>query len=165
MSNPIKSLEFERLTEVQTAVVKSGKHWIRNFFPNLRDAGIRWSEDDASSLAASVAYYLALSLFPMMLVLTSGFGIFLQFSKTGKKAEEQILNMVETHASPIIKKQIEQVLTSLQNHSIVSGPFGFLAATLAAIGIFAQIDRGFELCAQPSPERPADLRNRDADDW
>ena len=144
MSIPKKSLEFERLTEVQTAVVKSGKHWIRNFFPNLRDAGIRWSEDDASSLAASVAYYLALSLFPMMLVLTSGFGIFLQFSKTGKKAEEQILSMVEIHASPIIKKQIEQVLTSLQNHSIVSGPFGFLAATLAAIGGFERDRRRAE---------------------
>ena len=158
MLNPTKSLEFERITEVQTAVIKSGKHWIRNFFPNLRDAGVRWSEDDASSLAASVAYYLALSLFPMMLLLTSGFGIFLQFSKTGKKAEEQILSMVETHASPIIKKQFEQVLTQLQSHSIVSGPFGFLAATLAAIGIFAQIDRGFDRIFRIPVEKDADVR-------
>ena len=158
MLNPTKSLEFERIAEVQTAVIKSGKHWIRNFFPNLRDAGVRWSEDDASSLAASVAYYLALSLFPMMLLLTSGFGIFLQFSKTGKKAEEQILSMVETHASPIIKKQFEQVLTQLQSHSIVSGPFGFVAATLAAIGIFAQIDRGFDRIFRIPVEKDANVR-------
>lgn len=158
MNNPTTSSEFERITKVQTAVIKSGKHWIRNFFPNLRDAGVRWSEDDASSLAASVAYYLALSLFPMMLLLTSGFGIFLQFSKTGKKAEEQILSMVETHASPIIKKQIEQVLTQLQNHSIVSGPFGFLAATVAAIGIFAQIDRGFDRIFRIPVQKDADVR-------
>ena len=156
IANPITDLE--RFTEVQTAVLKSGKHWIRNFFPNLRDAGIRWSEDDASSLAASVAYYLALSLFPMMLVLTSGFGIFLQFSQTGKKAEEQILSMVEIHASPIIKKQFEQVLTQLQNHSVVSGPFGFLAATLAAIGIFAQIDRGFDRIFRIPLQKNADVR-------
>ncbi len=158
MLYPTKSPEFERLAEVHTAVIKSGKHWIMNFFPNLRDAGVRWSEDDASSLAAAVAYYLALSLFPMMLLLTSGFGIFLQFSKTGKKAEEQILSMVETHASPIIKKQIEQVLTQLQSHSIVSGPFGFLAATLAAIGIFAQIDRGFDRIFRIPVEKDADVR-------
>ncbi len=158
MTNPTTSPEFERIAKVQTAVIKSGKHWIRNFFPNLRDAGVRWSEDDASSLAASVAYYLALSLFPMMLLLTSGFGIFLQFSKTGKKAEEQILSMVETHASPIIKKQIEQVLTQLQNHSIVSGPFGFLAATAAAIGIFAQIDRGFDRIFRIPVQKDADVR-------
>ena len=158
MTNPTTSPEFERIAKVQTAVIKSGKHWIRNFFPNLRDAGVRWSEDDASSMAASVAYYLALSLFPMMLLLTSGFGIFLQFSKTGKKAEEQILSMVETHASPIIKKQIEQVLTQLQNHSIVSGPFGFLAATVAAIGIFAQIDRGFDRIFRIPVHKDADVR-------
>jgi len=158
MSNSTKIPEFDRLAEVQTAVVISGKHWIRNFFPNLRDAGIRWSEDDASSLAASVAYYLALSLFPLMLLLTSGFGIFLQFSKTGKQAEEQILNMVETHASPVIKQQIEQVLTQMQNHSVVSGPFGFLAATLAAIGIFAQIDRGFDKIFRIPVQRDADVR-------
>ena len=158
MSNPIKSLEIEQLAEVRTAVLKSGKHWIRNFFPNLRDAAIRWSEDDASSLAASVAYYLALSMFPLMLLLTSGFGIFLQFSKTGKKAEEQILVMVETHASPIIKKQIEQVLTQLQNQSLVSGPFGFMAATLAAIGIFAQIDRGFDRIFRIPAQKDSDVR-------
>lgn len=136
--------EKSRVAAMQTAVVASSKHWIRNFFPNLRDAGIRWSEDDASSLAASVAYYLALSLFPMMLLLTSVFGLFLQFSNTGKKAEQQILDIVETYGSPVIEKQIEQVLTQLQNQSMVSGPFGFLAATAAAIGIFAQIDRGFD---------------------
>ena len=136
--------EKNRVAAMQTAVVASSKHWIRNFFPNLRDAGIRWNEDDASSLAASVAYYLALSLFPMMLLLTSVFGLFLQFSNTGKKAEQQILDIVETFGSPVIEKQIEQVLTQLQNQSLVSGPFGFLAATLAAIGIFAQIDRGFD---------------------
>ena len=136
--------QIDALPALQRRVVVFGKGWIRSFFPNLRDAGIRWTEDDASSLAASVAYYLALSLFPMMLLLTSGCGLFLQFSNSGKKAEQQILTIVETYASPVIKKQIEQVLTQLQNHSLVSGPFGFIAATLAAIGIFAQIDRGFD---------------------
>lgn len=133
-----------RYSNAKAAAMVSTSQWIKSFFPNLRDAGIRWSDDDASSMAASVAYYLALSLFPMMLLLTSGCGLFLQFSHSGKQAEQQILSIVETYASPVIKQQIEQVLTQLQNHSLVSGPFGVLAATLAAIGIFAQIDRGFD---------------------
>ena len=145
-------------SKLQTAVIASCKHWIRNLFPNLRDAGIRWSEDDAGSLAASVAYYLALSLFPMMLLLTSGCGLFLQFSRSGKKAEQQILSIVETYASPVIKQQIEQVLTQLQNHSLVSGPFGLLAATAAAIGIFAQIDRGFDRIFRIPVQKDATVR-------
>jgi len=150
--------QIDALPALQRRVVVFGKGWIRSFFPNLRDAGIRWTEDDASSLAASVAYYLALSLFPMMLLLTSGCGLFLQFSNSGKKAEQQILTIVETYASPVIKKQIEQVLTQLQNHSLVSGPFGFIAATLAAIGIFAQIDRGFDRIFRIPSQKDANMK-------
>jgi membrane protein len=139
-------------------MIASGYGWVRSFFPNLRDAGIRWSEDDAGSLAASVAYYLALSLFPMMLLLTSGCGMFLQFSNRGKDAEQQILAILETNVSPVVKEQIEQVLHQLQKQSIVSGPFGFIAASLAAIGIFAQIDKGFDKIFRIPPQKEANMR-------
>lgn len=95
-------------------------------------------------MAASVAYYLALSLFPMMLLLTSGIGLYLRFTHTGRNAEQQILSTVETYASEHVKIHIEQVLGQLRDHSLVSGPFGMIAAILAAIGVFAQIDRGFD---------------------
>lgn len=141
--------------KVRTAVTRRGKRFIMDLFPNLRDAGMRWSEDDASSMAASVAYYLALSLFPMMLLLISGIGIFLRFTHTGKDAEQQILATVETHASPVVKEQIQQVLSQLRDHSLVSGPFGILAAVLASIGVFAQIDRGFDRIFRIPPRKEA----------
>ena len=94
---------------------------------------MRWTEDDAGSLAASVAYYLALSLFPMLLLLTSGIGLFLRFTHTGKDAEQQILTTVEFYGSPAVKEHIEQLLKQLSHHSIVSGPFGIVMAIMAAI--------------------------------
>jgi membrane protein len=119
-------------------------HWFTQFFPNLRQAGIRWSEDDASGLAASVAYYLALSLFPLVLVLTSSLGLFFKFTRIGQDAKTHILETVETHGSPVIKKQFADILSQLSDQSLISCPSGFMAAILAAIGVFAQLDRGFD---------------------
>jgi membrane protein len=134
------------LPQIVVKQVKEGRfaRWFRQLFPNLRDAAIRWTEDDASSLAASVAYYLALSLFPMMLLLTSGLGLVLQFTHFGRNAEAQILSTLENQASPVVKVQVEQVLEQLRSHSIVTGPFGLAAALLAAASVFSQIDRGFD---------------------
>jgi len=118
--------------------------WFSSLFPNLRDAAIRWGEDDAGSLAASVAYYLALSLFPMLLLLTTGIGLFLRFTELGHDAQQQLLETVAQHASPVIEEQVRQVLQQLKEKSLVGGPVGTLAAILAAIGVFAQLDRGFD---------------------
>ncbi len=118
--------------------------WMRNLFPNLRDAAIRWSEDDAGSLAASVAYYLALSLFPMLLLLITGLGLFLEFTKFGQDAQSLLLEQISEHGSEVIREQVSQVLQQFKKQSVVSGPVGTLMAILAAIAVFAQLDRGFD---------------------
>jgi membrane protein len=143
---PLEQAIDRVLPQIVVKQVKEGRfaRWFRQLFPNLRDAAIRWTEDDASSLAASVAYYLALSLFPMMLLLTSGLGLVLQFTHFGRNAEAQILSTLENQASPVVKVQVEQVLEQLRSHSIVTGPFGLAAALLAAASVFSQIDRGFD---------------------
>ena len=160
-SKPVKTqnfLETDGFGELAASVKVSSKRWATSFFPNLRDASIRWSEDDAGALAASVAYYLALSLFPLMLLLTSGIGIFLEFSSLGRDAEVKILAIVEQQASPVVKHQIEEVLKQLRNQSVVSGPFGVATAILAAIGVFAQIDRGFDRIFRIPTKREATVR-------
>jgi membrane protein len=148
------------LPQIVVKQVKEGRfaRWFRQLFPNLRDAAIRWTEDDASSLAASVAYYLALSLFPMMLLLTSGLGLVLQFTHIGKSAEAKILSTLENQASPVVKVQVEQVLEQLRSHSIITGPFGLAAALLAAASVFCQIDRGFDKIFHIPIRKETDLK-------
>ncbi len=130
--------------ELLVGVKAAQGSWLSHFFPNLRDAAIRWSEDDAGSLAASVAYYLALSLFPMLLLLTTGMGLFMRFTEFGQDAQQQLLDTVAQHGSPIIEEQVSQVLQQMKQKSVVGGPVGTIAAILAAIGVFAQLDRGFD---------------------
>ncbi|MCE2810383.1 MAG: YihY/virulence factor BrkB family protein [Planctomycetaceae bacterium] len=137
--------------------IEHGKRWLMDFFPNLRDAGLRWTEDDAGSLAASVAYYLALSLFPMFLLLFSGLGIFLRYTQSGFDIQQQILETVENQTTPEVRSQVDQVLDSLTSQSLVGGPTGLITAILAAIGVFAQIDRGFDKIFRIAPQKDRSL--------
>jgi membrane protein len=141
----------------QSEAVEHSKRWLLDFFPNLKDAGVRWSEDDAGSLAASVAYYLALSLFPMILLLISGLGIFLRYTQFGIDIQQEILDTVETQTTPELRFQVDQVLDHLATQSLVGGPTGLFTAILAAIGVFAQIDRGFDRIFRIAPQKDASL--------
>lgn len=62
--------------------------------PNLVKAYQRWQSDDGSLMAAAVAYYAALSFFPLLLVLISGLGFLLEFTQWGSNAHDQILTAV-----------------------------------------------------------------------
>ena len=54
----------------------------------------RWSDNDGSTLAASISYYAAFSFFPLLLVLISGLGIALRISAGAQDAQEQLLSVL-----------------------------------------------------------------------
>ena len=60
---------------------------MKNPFPNLPRTWQRFNDDNGSLLAAGVAYYGALSFFPLLLTLISGVGLVLQFTDAGQHAE------------------------------------------------------------------------------
>ncbi len=104
----------------------------------------RWQADDASAMAACVAYYLALSLFPMFLLLIAGIGLVMRYTSLGHDAEVQILEIVSHHCSDSLSAQVAQVLEQLRDHSVVGGPFGLATALLAAISVFYQFEKAFD---------------------
>ncbi len=119
----------------------------------------RWQVDDGGSMAAAVAYYLALSLFPMLLLLTSGVGIAMRYTRLGHDAEQQILSVVAEHCSPTLEVQVRDVLLQLREQSVVGGPIGLFTAVLAAIGVFYQFERTFDkIWRIPAPGRSGILQ-------
>ncbi|MEM7473497.1 MAG: YhjD/YihY/BrkB family envelope integrity protein, partial [Planctomycetota bacterium] len=118
--------------------------YVREVCISLQMAARRWQLDDAGAMAAAVAYYLALSVFPILLLLSSGLGLFLKFTNLGHDAEVQILAVVAEHCSPSLEQQIRVMLLQFEEQSIVGGPFGLLTAIAAAIGVFYQFDRAFD---------------------
>ena len=73
---------------------------------NVQRIWKRWTDDNGSLLAAGVAYYGALSFFPLLLTLISGVGLLLKFTSAGKNAETELLNAVGSQLSPALQMHV-----------------------------------------------------------
>lgn len=113
----------------------------------LRDFGgqwmLGWQRYGCTSMAAGVAYYAALSVFPLMLILMSGLGYFFRFAEQGQDAREYILETVAVQISPQMGEALGEILSGLQSKALISGPLALFGVILSASLVFAQLDAGF----------------------
>ena len=117
---------------------------IHRLWPRWRAVVRAWQEDDVSLLAASVSYYAALSFFPLLLILTAGMGLFLQFSGWGQDAQHRLLEFIGDQTSPTLGKQVEQLLAGVRTRAFIGGPVGLVVLLFAAITIFYHFELSFE---------------------
>ncbi|HMO87301.1 MAG TPA: YhjD/YihY/BrkB family envelope integrity protein, partial [Lacipirellulaceae bacterium] len=103
-----------------------------------------FNEHDGLSMAAATAYYFALSLFPLMLILVAGLGIVLRTTAAGQDARTKVLQFIEQQASPELADQIGRALEVVSDRAAATGPIGFLVLLVTAILIFTQIDYSFQ---------------------
>ena len=129
-------------------------HRLKTEFWHILRACRRWQDDDGALLAASVAYYVGLSFFPLMLVLISGFGAFLTFSDAGQNAEELVLKLVSDHVSPALEQQTQKALNHLKGNSLSIGPLALVGILIASIAGFTQFERAFNhIWRVPQPKK------------
>jgi uncharacterized BrkB/YihY/UPF0761 family membrane protein len=94
-------------------------------------------------MAAAVAYYAALSLFPLTLLLISVLGFVLRFSSGAQNARQELLELVAENASPVLAQHVGEVFGQISDNAMFGGPVALIALLLAAVGVFAQVERGF----------------------
>jgi membrane protein len=102
-----------------------------------------FNEHDGSLMAGAMAYYFALSLFPLLLVLVAGLGVALQSTVAGQDAQERLLVAIEQQVSPELSSQIGRALRTVSNNASSRGPIGFVVLLVTAIAIFTQVDHAF----------------------
>ncbi|MCH7226801.1 YihY/virulence factor BrkB family protein [Haloferula sp. A504] len=105
-------------------------------------------------MAAGVAFYAALSLFPLMLMLIAGVGYFFRFVERGRDAREEILATVSQQLSPQVGEALGEMLGRVQSGALVTGPLAGVALVFTASMVYLQIDRGFNRIWQVR-QRPA----------
>lgn len=106
-------------------------------------------------LAAAVAYYAALSVFPLLLVLVAGLGMFLERTAAGKDAQQQVVAAIGDRTSDELAGQVQAAMDQVQDKKAVGGPLGIAGLIFGALVIFAQFDRAFSRIwnlPHPKPE-------------
>ncbi len=104
----------------------------------------RWQQDEVSLLAAAVSFYLAISLFPILLVLTAALGALFRWTVSGNDAREYILQVIRDHVAPTLATSVEASLAHIQEFAPISGPVGALMLLGSALLTFAQFERAFD---------------------
>lgn len=119
--------------------------WLRdNAWRPLRNTWDRFVDDDGTLLAAAVAYYASLSLFPLLLVLVSGVGVFLDSTELGRSAQQEVLNAIARQTSGETRAALSDMLERVHRNKGVGGPLGMLGMMAGAIAIFSQFETAFD---------------------
>ena len=102
----------------------------------LRKTGESWGRFECGSLSAAVAFYAAVSLFPLMIVLVAGVGIFFEFIERGQDARQTVLKFFGEQVSPEFSTTLAEVFSGIQSGALVTGP-------IAAIGFLIPASLAF----------------------
>lgn len=103
-----------------------------------------WSRSDCTSQAAAVSFYAALSLFPFVIVLISGVGLFFEVFESGQNAEQTVLQLLSEVFSAEMSASVANVMKDVQTKARFSGPIASVVLLYLGSRVFTQIDTAFE---------------------
>jgi membrane protein len=111
----------------------------------LKDAGVRWSDDQCQRLGASLSYYAVFSMFPLLLLCVTTFGFVI-----GRKAEvrEWLLDYVAGSSAPELRPLLSETLTSMQTHTTARGIgvlVGIVTLLFGASAAFSELEATLNL--------------------
>src|SRR6478672_7096984 len=118
--------------------------YLRKLGRRLWSAHLSFQDHEGTLSAAGIAYYVALSFFPLLLVLVAGLGAILQWTQVGQSAWQALRDTISHQASTDLAQQVERSLKVVSDRAPATGPIGFGVLIASAIAIFAQLDAAFD---------------------
>ncbi|WP_166824285.1 YihY/virulence factor BrkB family protein [Thalassoroseus pseudoceratinae] len=118
--------------------------WTKKRFQRFKTTAKQFKRDDGTLMAAAVAYYAALALFPLLLVLISVLGVITRTTNMGQNAQKQILDAVSQQGSEVLRAQVADILKQVETGAAVGGWWGALGLLFTAIALFAHFERAFD---------------------
>lgn len=117
------------------------RRFARTTFEVLRDVANDFSVKRVSIIAAALAYYLFLALFPFILVILAATG----YALGGSERELAIVRQTLSQALPASDLEIERQLDAVIQHRAVVGGLGLLALIWSASSAFATLQQALRI--------------------
>jgi membrane protein len=118
--------------------------YLRRLARRLASAYFSFCKHEGMLVAGGMSYCLAVSLFPLLLVLVAILGWAFEWTDSGQDAEQRILAAIEQQASSSLSEQLGRALDSVSSHASAGGPVGFVLLVIAAIAIFVQFENALD---------------------
>lgn len=118
--------------------------WMERISPALIGAFPEWLAKDGPLHSAALAYYAAMSIFPICLVLVAAFGFISRNSTAVHERQLELLEAIGASTSPWLASQLQGLLAGIKTQADVGAPLGLSLLLLAGIGVFGQIEASFQ---------------------
>src|SRR5580704_10615682 len=101
----------------------------------LKKAGIKFWEDNGPRLSASITFYLALYLSPLLLTVIAIVGLGFDPQEARGKIVEEIRGVVGQEVAVVIEQLVAQ--SAISNHGIWSGIIAAITLFIGSTGLFS----------------------------
>ncbi len=134
----------------------------RDAWPIAKETAKEWSEDDASRLAASLAFYTLLSLAPLLVILVALAGVVLGPEAARGRISSELASLMGSQAA----RGIEAVLASARSPAggAISTVVGAVVLLVGASGVFGELqfalNRIWEVKARPGRGIMGEVKDR-----
>jgi membrane protein len=122
----------------------------------LRETYEEWDRDNASTLAAALAYYSAFALAPVIVLAVAIAGFVLERADVRDEALRQVATMAGPQAATLVESAVEHV--SRPGASFVATALSVGAMVLSATGVFGELQRSLDVVWNVPPSRRSALR-------
>jgi membrane protein len=122
--------------KLETAPRRGPQGYVVDFAILLKDAGVRWFDDNCLRLGASLAYYAVFSIFPLLLLAVTGVGFFLGHDP---ETRAHLLALATSASSPGFKTVFDETLRNMQAHETARG----VGAVIGVVTLFVSTSAAF----------------------
>lgn len=137
---------------------------IRRIFGLLKEAFREWNEDNASRLAAALAYYTMFSLAPLLVIVIAIAGFFFDQAAVREQLTQQIQSLVGSDGAAFAQTALENANRPGENTSLIASLISIVLLLVGATGVFGQLQESLNVVwnvkAKPSNAAKGFIRKR-----